>query len=173
MKGFLLGAKFMILLAIFGAGFYSGVRWMKGDVEKLKKDIAVFNAKSAQALAEANARAGQVSERIVTQYLPAREKVRVETKEVIREIPALVSPVADRACTLPVGFVYAYDASACGRSIPDAAAGPYDAPSGLELSAATAAIAQNNGTCNECRLQLLALQQWITEIASAGPKSSP
>ncbi|MEN6400850.1 MAG: hypothetical protein ABFD94_02800 [Armatimonadia bacterium] len=169
MKGFLLGVKFMVLLAIFGAGCYSGVRWMKGDVEKLKKDIAVFNAKSAQALAEANARASQVSEHIVTQYLPAREKARAKTEEVINAVPEMVSPVADRACTLPVGFVLVYDASACGSPLPDPSGGPYDAPSGLELSAAAEAIAANNGTCNECRLQLLALQEWVRLQSGGAP----
>lgn len=88
-------------------------------------------------------------------------KVRVVTKEIIKEVPVYVSPESDAGCTVPTGFVQLHNDAAAGvPPAPDAPVVPHDTPSGVALSEVAAAVADNYGTCHELREQVIGWQEW-------------
>ncbi len=98
----------------------------------------------------------------------AQSRIQRETANLVREVPAYVSPKAAAACTLNPGFVRLYDRSAAlaGAVLPSggfAPGQPNDAPSGLDLAAVTGVLVENNGACASTRKQLIDLQAWIAK----------
>lgn len=94
----------------------------------------------------------------------ARQKIETVYRTIIREVPTHVSPAADAACTVPVGFVRVFNAAASGQpieSIPIPAGRTDDSPSGVGLSAVAGVTADNFGTYQQVRQQLIDLQAWV------------
>ncbi|RBJ62603.1 hypothetical protein C3L29_041995, partial [Pseudomonas sp. MWU12-2534b] len=95
--------------------------------------------------------------KVVTQYVDRVQVVREKGDTIIKEVPVYVDREADRACTVPVGFVRVHDGAAANVPVGD----PRDAnaaPSGVALSAVAATVADNYTTCHENAEQLIALQ---------------
>jgi hypothetical protein len=110
-------------------------------------------------------REAQASAALGLQAAQDQARIRAQTQDLIRSIPAHVTLEADRHCTVPAGFVRLYDDAAHGLSRPtDPAAQPDDAASGIALSAIAAGAAENFGLCHEIRSQLMALQDWERRV---------
>ncbi len=77
------------------------------------------NAALASANAEKKDLAGKLelakgTTRVVTQYVDRVQVVRERGDTITKEIPVYVTPTADAACAVPVGFVRIHDAAAAG-----------------------------------------------------------
>lgn len=94
----------------------------------------------------------------------ALSKTRVVTKEIVREVPTLVSSAADSKCVVPAGFVLVHNNAAAGLPITtDASSGTADSPSGVALSTVAETVAENYGTCAEIRAKLISWQTWYAD----------
>ncbi len=143
---------------------YIGVRVMVSNAYQRGYADADVVCKSAIAVAldkDAAARAP------ITYYWGAQHElnqapIRQFTQILLTEVPHYVSPAADAACVVPVGFVRLHDAAARGAgAVPDASAEPNDAASAVALSTVGGAVAGNYGLCLGIRQQLLDLQGWV------------
>lgn len=106
--------------------------------------------------------------KVVTQYVDRVQVVREKGDTIIKEVPVYVDREADRACTVPVGFVRVHDSAAANVSVGD----PRDAdaaPSGIALSAVAATVAGNYTTCHENAEQLIALQARVRDSEEPAP----
>lgn len=96
----------------------------------------------------------------------ARERVVIQTRTItlIKEVPTYVTPAADARCVVPVGFVRFHDAAAAGSPVlPATPGGPLDAPSGVDLSAVAATLAENYGIAYDWRAEALTWRQWYKD----------
>lgn len=109
-------------------------------------------------------RQGAVTTRVETRYVTRAAQVREVTRNIIQEVPHVVTVEVDRSYgSVPVGFVRLFDAGARGvPAVPDPAGRADDAPSGTALSAVLATTIENDGTCHLNAEQQVALQDWIT-----------
>ena len=99
-------------------------------------------------------------------FAEAQTKIVTRTITRIREIPVYVTPKADAACAVPVGFIRLHDDAANdhqGATIPDAAGESLDSTSDAKLSEVSAAIVSNYGTYYQIREQLISLQNWVRQ----------
>lgn len=94
-----------------------------------------------------------------------REKIVYRTITRIKEIQTYVTPKADAACVIPIGFVQLHDDAATnqGATLPDPAGQSPDTASDVKLSEVSAANIQNYGTYYQVREQLIALQNWVKQ----------
>lgn len=93
----------------------------------------------------------------VTEYVDRVHTIHVKGDTIIKEVTRYVSPEADAACTVPVGFVRMHNAAAANQ--PDPSLGAADAaPAGIALSTASETIATNYTTCHANAEQLTRLQ---------------
>jgi len=100
--------------------------------------------------------------KVVTQYVDRVQVVRAKGDTIIKEVPVYVDREADRACTVPVGFVRVHDGAAANLPV----GGPRNAdaaPSGVALSAVAATVAGNYTTCHENAEQLISLQARVRD----------
>ena len=101
----------------------------------------------------------------------ARDRIQTLTRTLIEKVPVHVTPAADRACVVPLGFVRVHDAAAAGdlSALSGAPGQSDDAPSGLALSAVAGAVVANYGTCNTTAQQLSDLQAWLKAEQAVTP----
>lgn len=90
------------------------------------------------------------------------EKARLAAhREVVHDkVPVYIPAAADRACVLPVGFVWVLDEARLGVSVSRDSTGAANAPSGIALSAATDVIADNYNRFNQMKAQCQQLIDW-------------
>ena len=147
--------------------------WRVGERHGEAKVQAAWDAdkaKQAAALAEAERKAAQVTERVVTQYVDRVQVVHEKGQTLIQKVPVYVSSKADAQCVVPRGFVRVHDAAARQMPLPDPAAGTDDAPSGVALSAVAGTVVLNYSTYYEQAEKLKALQEWARQqAAQKGP----
>ncbi|MGN6655727.1 MAG: hypothetical protein ACTHJ9_10355 [Rhodanobacter sp.] len=105
--------------------------------------------------------AAKTSERIVTHYVDRVHVIHTRGATITREVPVYVTPQADAACTVPLGFARVHNAAAAGTDLPGAAGASDAAPSGLALSAVAGTVVDNYTTCHATAAQLTALQEWV------------
>ena len=104
---------------------------------------------------------------------PAKVKeivvVGSKVKEVIKEVPVYVTPLADSRCIVPDGLRRHHDAAAAGRiaTLPDGAGRPVDADSGLALSTVERTVANNYGICHDLRAEVATWRAWYAETRDA------
>lgn len=114
---------------------------------------------------------GTVRDRVVTQYVDRVKVVEKVGQTIVKEIPVYVTAEADRACTVPAGFVRVHDAAAAGVPPPEPA-GPADAaPAGIALSAVTGTVAENYTSCRATRERLISLQEYLQEYEKLTKKA--
>jgi hypothetical protein len=145
-----LAALAVLAAALIGYGYAKGATSVQD-----KWDLAI--AKETSAAVRVVVKQGQITERIVTQYIDRVKEIRVAGETIIKEVPIYVP--ADTP-DLPGGFRLLHDASATG-TVPDPAAAADAAPVSAQDAATT--IAQNNTTSLANNEQLIKLQQWILE----------
>lgn len=150
------------LLVIIGGA----VSWQERRVSAAKATATAMQQQLATTQAELasakqSLKAAQQQPEIITRYVDRVQIVREAAQVITKEVPVYVTPHADAACAVPVGFVRVHDAAAAGRP-PQPPAGDPDAPAaGLALSAVTHTVAGNYETCHAISEQLIALQQWV------------
>ncbi|WP_205169168.1 hypothetical protein [Burkholderia sp. LMG 13014] len=106
--------------------------------------------------------------KVVTQYVDRVQVVRENGDTIIKEVPVYVDREADRACTIPVGFVRVHDSAAANVPVGDP--GTADAAtSGIALSAVAATVAGNYTSCHENAEQLIALQARVRDTEEPAP----
>lgn len=144
---------FLVLCA--GGGFFSGYRAAANRyaAQQLEAERAL-NARYRAEIARGDALAAELEQ--------ARAHTRTVTKTLTREVVNYVTPISNRACAIPLGFVRLHDAAAQSR-LPEAPGLDADAPGGVELAAVAETVAENYGTCHEWREQLETLIQWHEE----------
>lgn len=154
-------AGLLVLVGIFGLGYLKGGQHVQAawDADHQKQELA---------LAKANERAAQVTERVVTKYVDRVQVVREKAQTIVKEVPVYVTPESDSRCIVPVGFVRLHDGAAANQppGAPDEADG---AASGVALSAVAETVAGNYGTYHEVAEQLKALQEWVREQYGTEP----
>jgi len=96
-------------------------------------------------------------------YAMKKEEVVTRTITQIKEVPRYVTKEAVAKCTVPTGFVRVYNASALQEDT-SPEPGIDDTPSQVGLDTIAQVSVTNNGTCNKYREQIIALQEYITEI---------
>ncbi|UEP28267.1 hypothetical protein [Burkholderia sp. B21-007] len=106
--------------------------------------------------------------KVVTQYVDRVQVVREKGDAIIKEVPVYVDREADRACTVPVGFVRVHDGAAANMPVGDPR-GADAAPSGIALSAVAATVTGNYTTCHENAEQLTALQARVRDAEDPAP----
>lgn len=111
----------------------------------------------------------RVTEKVVTKYLATKATHAEETRTIIQEVPIYVSKEADARCVVNLGTVRLWNRAVHG-AVPDAAAGPDDAPSGLACSDLAKAFAEAAGQYDATADQLIALQGWIKEQRAMWPQ---
>lgn len=97
----------------------------------------------------------------------AQRKVEIVTQTIIQRIPASVTPQADVACPVPLGFVRVFDAASSGdptAGLAYRAPEPDAAPSGVVLSEIAAVSVNNAGACHGNAEQLRALQDLVRQF---------
>lgn len=162
MRGFLFASKLLFLGCVFGAGFWLAWRLADGRIARLEAARLHDADQAAIALADAEKRAAEATGRVVVRYVEKAAEIRWRNREVIREVPKLVTVQADAGCVVPVGFVRLRNAAgACGGPVPEPAPGADDAASGIALSAVAAADAQWAGQYCAVATQLESLQAWV------------
>lgn len=136
--------------------------WIKGSTDEQDKARQVEVAQLRQAFEQGQA-LGTVRDRIVTEYVDRVQVIEKRGQTIIKEVPVYVSEAADRACSVPVGFVRLHDATAAGLPAPGSAGAADEAPSGVALSAVTGTVAGNYTACHANAEQLKQLQAYLLE----------
>ena len=167
----------VIVLLVLLAAIGGGALWQEHRVSaaqaagtKAKAELGVVKADLASV--QAALQAAQQQPAIITRYVDRVQVVREAARVITKEIPVYVTPAADAACPVTVGFVRIHDAAAAGRA-PQPPAGDPDAPAaGVALSAVADTVAGNYETCNAIRDQLTSLQEWVDSEIPA-PQATP
>lgn len=121
-------------------------------------------AEDARREADAARDLALASERVVVRYVDRVQVVRANAQIITKEIPIYVTPTADAACTVPVGFVRLHDAAAANQPTGPSTGNP-DAPAaGVALSDVASAVADNYATCHANAEQVIGLQDYVREL---------
>lgn len=139
---------------IFCAGCLVGSWYEARDAQQVAAEQLRKAFDQGQAL-------GTVKEKVVTEYVYRDRVIKGRTQTLIKQVPVYVSEAADRACTVPAGFVRLHDAAAANLPAPGPRGAADAAPSGVALSAVAAVNAENYGTCNDTASRLSSLQEFI------------
>lgn len=148
----LVAGALAIGLALGGAGTWRVMSWhaQAQQVQVVTKTIKQIQYQD------------RVTTQVVTKYLTVKAADTAHTETALQGVITHVTPQADVACPVPLGFVRVFNDAAHGP-VPDAAAGPDDAASGVALSDVAKATVQNGGNYDAVAHQLTALQDWIRQ----------
>ncbi|MFD0321969.1 hypothetical protein [Lysobacter gummosus] len=151
-------ALLLVLVALVG-GFVL--------VENGRRHNAEERASAAEAArreAEGARDLALASERVVVRYVDRVQVVRANAQIITKEIPIYVTPTADAACTVPVGFVRLHDAAAANQPTGPSTGNP-DAPAvGVALSDVAGVVADNYAACHANAEQVIGLQDYVREL---------
>jgi len=141
--------------------------WWFGQHEYNKGHLAAVT-EAANAAVPIMAEQRQISADVVFKFNAVTLADTKATEKRLNEVESHVTPKADAACPVPLGFVRVFNDAAHG-SVPPAAAGADDAPSGVTLSEVAKASVQNDGEYDKLADQLTALQDWVRLQQKANP----
>lgn len=151
-----------LLAVVVIAGLVYALGWVGGAGHELDRAKQLETKQLRQAFEQGQA-LGTVRDRVVTEYVDRVQVIEKTGRTIIKEVPVYVSEAADRACTVPAGFVRLHDAAAANVP-PSGSAGPADeraAP--VALSAVAATVAGNYTECHANAEQLRQLQAYVRE----------
>lgn len=155
--GLMLTPRFWIAVAAAAALVALSAFMYRAGGLSVKANWDAENLREAKAAHRTAERRAEVTNEVAGRHEQHRQKVRVITKELFREVDRYV-PVAVDNCPLSGGFRLFHDAAATGE-IPDPAR-LADAAAVTTREAAIT-IADNYGACRENGIQLESLQEWI------------
>lgn len=151
-----------LLAVVVIAGLVYALGWLGGAGHELDR-AKQLEAKQLRQAFEQGQALGTVRDRVVTEYVDRVQVIEKTGRTIIKEVPVYVSEAADRACTVPAGFVRLHDAAAANVP-PSGSAGPADeraAP--VALSAVAATVTGNYTDCHANAEQLRQLQAYVRE----------
>ena len=153
----------VVLLLLTYAGMQTArVREADGRARIAEERVKVTDL--ARQAAEADRDLARAEARIEVRYVGRVQVVREKAQTITREIPVYVTPTADAACPVPVGFVRLHDAAAANEPA-GPAAGNLDAPAeGVALSDVAAAVADNYAAAHENAEQVTGLQDYVRAL---------
>lgn len=166
--------RFYGLLAVAViAGLVYALGWVGGAGHELDRAKQLETKQLRQAFEQGQA-LGTVRDRVVTEYVDRVQVIEKTGRTIIKEVPVYVSEAADRACTVPAGFVRLHDAAAAGLP-PSGSAGAADArPAGVALSTVAETVAGNYTACNGNAEQLKSLLALLRDYqARTGQSGAP
>lgn len=141
----------------FGGGFYTAWHY-----KTLTEEAAV--TETSHAVVQETHQQDVVTQQVSEKAEEKQVEIRTVIQTIVKRIPVYVDRKADSRCIVPRGFVRVHDAAANGVSVvPPAPGQSDDAPSGIGLSAVAGTVAENYGTCQSIRQQLIDLQGWIRQ----------
>jgi len=109
----------VIALILLCLGLWGWGDWHGHKVVKAQWDAA--NAKATVAVANAQVKAADVSQKVVTQYVDRVQTVYQKGDTITKKVPVYVTVKDDAACPIPAGFGSLLDAASQGSSLPSAA----------------------------------------------------
>jgi hypothetical protein len=155
----------LLILLVVGALIAGGV-WQQSRIETAKSATrdALDRVKAAEGerdTAREETRLAREGVRVVTKYVDRVQTVYLQGKTITKEIPVYVTPEADAACIVPLGFVRIHDAAAANTA-PEPTTGNPDAPAaGVTLSAIAETVADNYTRYHALGAQLIGLQDYV------------
>lgn len=176
---FIAGAKSFLsaALAFFSKppGIYIGIAiafilslWWFGQHEFNRGEAAIAAA-NAKAAVKIETLQHQITVNVGMKFDAVKLADTQATAKRLDEVNTHVTPKADAACPVTLGFVRVFNGAAHG-SVPDPAAGTDDSPSGVELSDVAKTTVSNDGLYDQVVDQLKLLQSWVSQQEAANPK---
>lgn len=157
---------------LVAASLLYGLGYLKGATAEQDNAKALENAQLRAAF-EQGQELGIVRDRVVTKYVDRVQVIEKAGQTIIKQVPVYVSAEADRACTVPAGFVRLHDAAAASLPAPDPAGAADARPAGVALSTVAATVAGNYTACNGNAEQLKSLLELLRDYqvrtGQAGP----
>lgn len=182
----LLTALFVIIgmLAVAAGGYWWGVDrpgWSWGPCPlcvRLEPGAGVklatleaAEAKAAQRAALVTAGATSITQAASANQAQVQSKIKIVYRDIIKEIPNVITPEIDKSFPLSVGFVRMHDAAANGFKLSDishSATQSDDSASSIKSSNAATIIATNYEKCTADDAQLNGLIKWIQDQETNG-----
>jgi hypothetical protein len=160
LRQILLGAS--LLAALAGYLWLTHARLDRAEARATTAETTASTLRGQLATAKA-------SERIVTRYVDRVQVIHQRGATLTREVPVYVTPQADAACPVPLGFARVHDAAAAGTDVPHPAGAADAARSGIALSTVAGTVVDNYTTCHATAAQLSALQEWVRANSERTP----
>jgi len=139
-----------LIIAMAGA-FAEGVlysnSWWQAKVKEMELKIA-----------QAEAKAAQVNEKIITKYIEKIKVVKEKTNENIKYVETFITK-HDNSIVFPKSFIMLHD-SASQNEVPGSAGSLDESPSDVKASELLSTVVENYGTCYELRETVVAWQDW-------------
>lgn len=151
-----------LLLVGFGTRDYFHQRSVQ---KELRREVAKAND-----VVKVEQKSDNATQQVATDVAKSVDRVQTVTRTIIKEVPVYVTREADTRCVITDGFVRLHDAAASATApVPYSAGQSPDAPAGIEASTVSATVADNYGTCNVWREQVLGWQSWYASQRSLWP----
>lgn len=143
-----LASVLVVGISLYYEGSISNENKWKAEVARLEEAVKVAEAKSSEE-----------NVRIETKVVERIKYVRGKTEVVVARVPIYLTKEIDAKYPVPNAFVVLHDAAARSE-VPTSAGSAYEGTSDVKISEVTRTVAENYGTCNEVRQQLLGWQDW-------------
>lgn len=158
-----------VALAVAGAAWWLHDRGYRAGEAKVHAEWQAERAQLQEAHDAEVARLNAASRYMDVRFIENERRIEGATRTIVKEVPRYVTVEADRACPVPVGFVRVHDAAATGADgVPadPTAADPDATAEGVALSDVAATVVDNYGACRANAEQLIALQDYLREVAA-------
>jgi len=139
---------FVVCISLFFEGKFANEKKWRAEIARLEEAVKVAEAKSSEE-----------NVRIETKVVERIKYVKGKTEVVVARVPIYLTKEVDAKYPVPNAFVVLHD-SAARSEVPPSAGSAYEGTSDVKISEVTRTVAENYGTCNEVRQQLLGWQDW-------------
>lgn len=144
----------LVALAVFGFGYF------KGNEHGTQKLTDYIGKQAQEAVRIVTAR-GQVTERVITEYVKVAAKTKTVKETVEKEVVRYETLKLDRAM-LSVAAVSLHD-TAAAHALPDTARSIDGTPSGIATASLLSTCTANYATYHTVADQLRGLQGWVRQ----------
>ena len=106
-------AKYVIYLVITGGISFMGLIYgiYHAGEKHIQDKWDLANIKTQQEIAELKAKSGQVTEKIVIQYVDRIKTVQVKGDTIVKYTTKYITKESDAACVIPNNFILLHDAA--------------------------------------------------------------
>lgn len=126
-------------------------------------------AQTAQVIADLKAKSAEVTTKVVTEYVEKVKIVKEKGDTIVKLVPKYITTEDNAACTINRGAIRVLNSAANQDELPATPASTDGQPSGVNLDTVVTSVADNYGTCNEIRAQVMGLQAWIRAQQKINP----
>lgn len=143
------------LLVIFvGIWIYGEKRYIQGE-DHITSVIAIQQIKVQKA-------SQQVTEKVITQYIPQVQYIQGKTQTIIKKVPIYVTQKDDSSCSIPNGFVWLWN-NANQVQLPSNSASTPGGSSDVVLSDIAAQHTTETGICLANEARIWATVEWLRQ----------